>query len=107
MVQGAMFRFIEGFQWPARGMDFQGVAEQSGGSSRVVGKRCQSSVLVCAGLSGFEETSAVSRLVPPLANRVLVIGHHSILEGGDPFLQRTQGLEERASIVAKDGGPEA
>lgn len=66
----------------------------------------KSSVLVCAGLSGFEETSAVSRLVPPKANGVLVIGHHSVFEGGDPFLQRTQGLEERASIVAEDGGPE-
>src|SRR5271166_4217383 len=52
----------------------------------------QSIVLVCAGLSSFEETSAVSRLVPPLANGVLVISHHSVLEGGDPFLQRTQCL---------------
>src|SRR5208282_6208154 len=42
MVQRAMFRFIKDFQWPARGMDFQGVAEELGGSSRVVGKRCQS-----------------------------------------------------------------
>ena len=53
---------------------------------RVIGNGVgQSIVLVCAGLSSFEQRRRRCRLVPPAADRVFIVGHHGVLEGGDPF----------------------